>query len=85
MWSSFKFVLVTLQSGDTTTQKQSARGCGCGRGTETHSGGSDGSTMRPGVFYGGRVIKKADKIATDKASEQAQPAKPPKHPSKGNK
>ena len=58
MWSSFKFVLVTLQSGDMTTQKQSARGCGHGRATETHSGGSGGSTMRLGVFYGGSVIKK---------------------------
>ena len=73
MWSCFKFVLVTLQSGDMTTQKQSARGHGCGKGTETHSGGS---TMRLGVIYGGRVLKKADKIATDKASEQAQPVKP---------
>ena len=83
-------MLVTLQSDDMPTQKQSARGHGCGRGTETCSGGSGGSTMRLGVFYGGRMIsmKEADKIATDKALEQAQPAqplKPPKHPGKGNK
>ena len=40
-------------------------GCGCGRATETHSG----TSMRPGFFYGGRVIstREGDRMATQQA------------------
>ena len=38
-------------------------GHGCGRATETHSS----TSMRPGVFYGGRVIstREGDRMATE--------------------
>ena len=49
-------------------------GCGHGRATKTHSG----TSMRPGVFYGSRVIstREGDRMAT----EQAQALK---HPGRG--